>query len=349
MIFCATILLPSLTIFRNSAVGQIEISGPILGYFFDEEEYGLRLIQGTAGTASVGKLLDLGFSLSLAEISPAGRYALGIVKGSGLPVLIDLKGAVADVRSMDGLKGEIDRIVISRSGSSAILFDEHEGDVTVVSGLPNNPQIIARLSTLVLSSALSALAISDEGDLILVGVAQGVGNAVYALRSRPGYREDLDKAPVRGRRENPIRTPMIRPVYLCSVGLATDIEFMPNGRDAIVADGERNEIIQLREVMGAYERVVVAQAEQGISRPVAVSIIEETARIFVANSGTGTVTVHEIGSRESSTLSCPCTPSTMQRLNGRPVFRLTAPGKMPMLLLDAAAGPRIVFALRGPQ
>jgi sugar lactone lactonase YvrE len=187
--------------------------------------------------------------------------------------------------------------------------------VQVISGLPAAPKISARLY-LSAGQVPSALAISDDGQTLLAGVA----DSVYWVSSSG---------------EVPILKHLQK---IVSIALAAN-------HTALVADSVANQIHRVQNVTTAVEPDVVAGPKEGIDAPIAVAMSQDGKRAFVANGKSGTIVIVDLQSKaEVGQLSCQCKPTGLDRLAGTDVFRLTEPSSGPMWVLEAAVHQsRIVF------
>jgi hypothetical protein len=101
----------------------------------------------------------------------------------------------------------------------------------------------------------------------------------------------------------------------------------------------------IRDVTGAASRLILAEAGDGISKPVAIAADHDGQRALVALDTS--VAVLPLGG-SPALLPCGCNASGLYRLRGSSIFRLNAPSANPLLLLDAGtAGPRIMFIASG--
>jgi hypothetical protein len=196
------------------------------------------------------------------------------------------------------LGGSAGRIAISPSGSAAAVYSQ---GLQILKGLPGTPSV----ASLALPGALTAMAVNDAGDLVLAVS----GEQLFALR------------------------PGAEPRHLGPAGDASALTFAENSSEALVADPARNEVFLLR---GENERLILASERDGISEPVAVSLTAR--RGFVANRGSNSVVVLDLGGGPPARISCPCEVTGLQRLRGEAVFRLTGPLESASYLLEVTAG-----------
>lgn len=297
------------------ALQAASIEGPRLGYVFDHASKSIRPILGIPGAATMGQALESGLDLRKIAISPAQDYVLATEGEHNQVVMLATSQTPMASVLVQGADRGPDQLAISAGGKAAALFYKGSNHVQLISGLPGAPKISARLY-LSTGQTPSALAVSDDGQTLLAGVA----GTVYWV-SPSG--------------EVPI---------LKGLQKITSISLDSN-QNAIVADAVGNQIYRLRNVTGAVESDVVAGPKEGVAAPVAVAVSHDGKRAFVANGKSGIIAVFDLQAKtETGKLSCGCTLTGLDRLAGEDVFRLTEPTTGPMWVLEVSAlQSRIVF------
>ena len=306
----ALVMLPAAV---QSASNTIE--GPRMGFVFDHAARSVRPILGIPGAATLGKPVESGLDLRKIAISPMQDYLLATEGEHNQVVVLATSRAPLVAVAVQGADRGPDQLSISAGGTAAALYYKGGNHVLVITGLPAAPRISERLY-LSAGQAPSALAISDDGQTLLAGIA----DSVYWV-SPSG------------------EVPVLRGLHkIVSIALGSN-------HTALVADGVANQIHRIQNVTTAVEPDVVAGPKQGIATPVAVAMSQDGKRAFVANSKSGTVAILDLHAKaELAQLSCQCTPTGLDRLAGADVFRLTEPVSGPMWVLDGAAHQsRIVF------
>ncbi len=289
------------------------ISGPILGYFFDEHLAVLRPILGLPGAATMGPALDVGLKIEQAAISQPGDYALAVTgPDHQVALLRNLGGAPAAVLLTEaGLAPE--RILVSPSGSAAALFYSGGKLVELLTGLPDTPVVAGWIEV---SSTFAPLAISDDGTAVLAAAEEGL-----LLLGADGSAR-----------------------LVSSVRGIAAAAFLNQRLDAVIAESASNTVYWVRDVSGAGEIIPLAAEKDGISNPVAVSVSSDNQRVFVANAGSGTIAFLDLSGGALALVSCGCAPTGLDRLQGRAVFRLTEPSGQPVGVFDGdAPQARVVF------
>ena len=291
------------------------IEGPRLGFVFDHATKSVRPILGIPGAATLGQSLEAGLDLRKIVISPMQDYVLATEGEHNQVVVLATNRTPLVAVAVQGADRGPDQLSISSDGTAAALYYKGGNHVQLISGLPAAPRISARLY-LSAGQVPSALAVSDDGETLLAGVA----DSVYWV-STSG------------------EVPILKRLHkISSIALASD-------HTALVADGLTNQIHRLQNVTGAVELDDVAGPKEGIAAPVAVAISHDGKRAFVANSKSGSITILDLQAKtEVGQLTCQCTPTGLDRLAGVDVFRLTELSNRPMWVLEAAAHQsRIVF------
>lgn len=296
------------------------VSGPILGMVFDNARSGLRPILGIPGAATLGEVLVLGRAISRAWVSPRQDFALVESKDNGALVVVSFDRGSILIRPLRGISLLADQISLSPTGVVAAIFQRDGRNVQIVTGLPNTPWASSLVNVPALPGGLTAMAVSDDAEAVLLGVSDGRSGAVVLL-TRAGQSHVINL-----------------------VGHATAISFLRNSHDALIADRRNNAILLMRDVTGAAATTSLAGEREGITHPVAVEASDDNRMVFVANAGSRTLLTLDLDSGKVARLGCNCNPTGLYRLRGNSVFRLTDLSDTPLQLLDGGAlEPRILF------
>jgi len=301
--------------------GWAQIRGPQLGYVFDKGEGILRPILGVPGASRLGDPLNLGVSLALAQISPKQDYALGVTEGNPGKLVLVTFGEADQPSSVLTIKSAgpgASHIALSSAGhSAAVLFPESQS-LKILSGLPEAPVLAGEID-LRLEGLPEALALDDEGKLVILAVSENQGSRIYVHSRETG----LQSLGIFGK--------------VSALKLSAD-------RQVLVADRASQEVILIRDVLGAAQRIRLAAREDGIHDPVAVEFSREGRRVYVANAGSGSVASLSLEGEPTVLTFCDCTPTTLETLDGDGVFRLTELSEKPLLMLEASATEtRVLF------
>jgi len=290
------------------------IEGPQLGVVFDPAQHALRPIFGIPGAATLGQ--PLAGVLDIRKIAISQSYALATQGEHNQVVVLSLTHTPITSVAVPGAGRGPDELVLSTGANAAVLYYKKDRNlIQVLSGLPASPKVSAELY-LSAGQSLSALAVSDDGKTVLAGA----GNRVFL---------------VTGSGEVPV---------LSELGKVAAIT-IPAAGTAFVADGGHDQIYRVRGLGGNMETEVVAGPKQGISSPVAVAVSHDGTRAFVANSKSETISIIELDGQVSVTkIACGCTPTGLNLLSSRDVFRLTEPSNRPIWVMDVSSRePRILF------
>jgi hypothetical protein len=296
------------------------VAGPGLGMIFDPARGGLRPILGLPGAATVGGVLDLGSEFSLGWISPRQEYALGRLKEGADLVLVNLDRDQISVEPLPGAMPGVDRVALSPAGASAVLYDAESRRMQLIRGLPRAYSVVAEADISTLAGAVGAMAVSDDAGAALFFISEGESGAVYSIAAGGELK------------------------WVSAAEEVSAISFLTDLQDALIADRRANAVLLVRDVAGAAGKTVLAAEQDGILNPVAAQISDDHRRVFVANSGSATVSVLDLTGGPMTQVPCSRVPSGMYRLTGSSVFRLTEFSEAPLLLLDGGADePRIFF------
>jgi len=298
------------------------VAGPVLGQVWDDSARQLRPLLGIAGSAVLGPARKWPLAVTAAEVCPAQDYALAVEAGSGRVMMLDPESGTA--RLLENVPPGPQRIACSPTGAAAALYYQDRGMVLVLTGLPRAGE--PRSTELpVPDGRLTALAVSDDATVTLAGVSHAGRGVVWALR--PGE----------------------SPRLAASVGEASAIGFLPNSRDALIADQGNEEALLVREVAQAAAPVVLAGGRDGLRRPRAAAASSDGRRgVFLNGDGDSVLIAPLDGAGPLELIPCSCGATVLQRLRGDSVFRLNEPGSGPLYLLEARAGhPRVLFVPAG--
>lgn len=301
------------------------IEGPVLGYVFNSVHRTIHPIQGITGAAQVGPALVSEVSFATVAVSPTHTFALGVEAGSGSAYYVELTPAAAKATTLGSINDGADRIVISPSGTAAIFYDRANREAQVVSGLPGDRKVRGPVALDSVPGVISALAVNDAGDAILIGVSEEEGGSVY------------------------LGGPSRDPRSLTNMGRVSSVAFLPDSNDAAVADYDRNEVILLTDVAGGGGSTVIGGERDGVMQPAVVAASADGASILVVSSQRGGITRLSTSGGLPNSLDCDCRPSNLMPLVGNAVFVVTETSASPLLVYDGdrelngQPAPRIWF------
>ena len=300
-----------------SVSAQGALSGPSVGFFFDPQAQALRRIWGIPGSAVAGQNLDPGFPATQAVLSPLQNYAL-VASADGSVNLVLLGQTEITPQLVTALPPSPDRIAISPAGHAAAFI--YGTSVRILTGLPENLDLIEEIDVSALPGAPSALAISDDGTALLVSFAGGeqsstAGGVFVFSRAGTGPR-------------------------LVAATAASDLSFFPDSHDALVTDETSNSVTALRDVSG----VAATQWTFIDDRLPAPSSARswDGQRILLASAKNNLVALLDRNGANPVFLPCSCSPDHTGRLSNF-VYQLTDPGIGLLWILDFSQDPRSYF------
>jgi len=293
---------------------------PVMGFVVHSSPPELQPIYGIPGATLVGQSVPLARDIEKLSMVPAQTYALVErspfteislmpVTGSGTGDPIPIPGAVS----------RADRIAFGPSGLTALLYSKDLQKAQVISGLPSSPQITREFDLSWLAAPLTAMAISDDAQAVLVGVSDEEGGSIMDI------------------------APDGRARWLARVGNATAIRFMRQTRDAAAADLVGNQILHIMDITGTPTVAVLGSEIQGVNGPIDLDISEDGQRVFVLNFGDRSLLSIEVESGKTASLPCAFTPSKIRRLPGKSFLMTDAEGGVPWVLVTKDPAPGLFF------
>jgi hypothetical protein len=292
------------------------LSGPVLGYLFDANAGSLRPVQGILGSSTIGRPVELGFTLSQAlTIGP--RHVLASADGDPDLLVLDLGASPVSIAAIPGVPARPSLATASSHGTSAALYEATGQRVWIVTGLPRNPAA-SYVIDLSLVGSITQMGISDDGSVLVFSAEDRGAETLYGwTASSSGAR-------------------VLMPVV--SVG---GIAIIENGA-AIVADRAANEVYAVWDPGGAAMPQFLAGVRDGVSNPVGVAV-SAANRIYIANSGSATIMTLDSSGRLVKSQDCGCAVSGIYALRDS-LFRLTNTLDRTVFLLDGGSPEdRILF------
>lgn len=244
-----------------------------------------------------------------------GAFERAFISPNGRFAIVNA-GDQAAALKWDGTATPIDtgaaRVEFSPSGTAAVLASE--GRLRVWTGLPDRAELAREIAVY---GEIQALAVSDDGSTVAWAAEGGL-----MLSDSDGAR------------------------MLAPGSEWTSIAFRRASSDLAAAGRSANQVILTRDGLA----VPIAGPAQGIASPVGLAFTLDNRRLVAANAGSGTVTVLDPETGESSETPCACQPDGLYRLRGNAVFRLVNSRKTAMAVFDGdGATPRIVEIAGGEQ
>ena len=317
-----------------AAFAQGTLTGPSLGLIFDPAAQAIRPILGVPGAASVGSPLDAGFPVTSAVISPTQSYALA-VSGANVYV-VNVSSNTVSAQAIGGASAEPDRMVLSPSGSAAVLYYK-SGSIQIVTGLPGAPQLGSQISIAGLPNAPGALAVSDDGAVVIAGLDENPSpKRPKQPRPRAVPLNGLYVIPLDGsapQRVSPLRV--------------SALAFFAKSHDALVADRVANSITLIRDIAG-QANIAWTFSNSGLQEPDAVAASADGTTVLAASSKTGVLVRLDARGANPVFVPCKCAPSEMRPLTAPGVYQVTEAENGLLWIFDSnPQNARVLFVPAG--
>jgi hypothetical protein len=294
------ILAALLAVSAEAQQAPIVGGAPTLGYVFDRGSHAVRPILGIPGAATVGRPLDLGFSIKDAVVSSEQGYAI-VSAGTGVH-LVRWNGGISTVNV--AAVGSVGALYMSPRGTAAAILTD--GWIGVLTGMrQGTPQVTG----LPLNSQPVAAAVSDDGAYVLAAHSDGT----TILLGRDGTQTSL-------------ATP----------GPISKVAFRPGSADALVASSD-NRVWLVQQTPSSAAFTSIATTRDGVSNPVGLGFLPDGNHVVIA-SGTGSIQTVDVVTGLRSSVSCSCSPVQLERMATPGVFRLTEATAEPQYLFNGATG-----------
>ncbi len=331
-IVALAVSLLALTPAAGQAAAEGSVSGPTLGYFFDQQQRSLRPVLGVPGASQIAAGLGLNVELRDAEVAPGQQYALGITADGGV-VWVDLRGSVPQTR-MVAVGVAASRVLISPQGESAAVYDRQGRRVQFLTDMLSSPAAGSTVSLSGVQGLLTALAVSDDGRTILAATSSAnADGGLYVVEAGGEVRR------------------------ASTVGRVLSMNFLPGQDNALVADYGRSEVLRIDGVSSVAVAAVIAAGRDGVSNPVAVAAGGKLTHAVAALDGTSRVALIPLAGGSPSFVECNCRPRELSPMRGDAVFRLTSDPTQPLFVLEAgrlgpdgsSLDPRVSFIPAGSE
>jgi hypothetical protein len=291
-------------------------SQPLLGYTWDSTHAGFRTMLGVPGAATLSNSFVTEGAFSSAVLCLRKNYAL----------LTNSSGSIYVVSLPDGEPLQVtpqvvsnQRIVVSPSCSTALVYAPGSSSSALITGLPSTPE----LKSLNFGAAASIVgaAAGDLGDLLLAS-GQPDGSVSVQLLPASGGMSIL--------------------VTLQRYGA---MAFATGGTTALLADAGANKVLMVSPSATAVSSVVLATSSDGVSLPFAIASSADGRQAVIANrTGTPLLRVALAANSAPAKVACSCQPSELIPLAGNAVFQVSDLSSGTIYALDGTpAIPRTVF------
>jgi hypothetical protein len=300
------------------ASAQGALSGPSLGLFFDPQAQALRRIWGIPGSAIAGESLDLGFPVVKATLSSARDYAL-VTAADGSVNLVSLGHTGIAAQPVAAVPGAPDRIVVSPSGNAAAFA--YGASISILTGLPASVDHMEEIDASSLPGAPAALAISDDGAVLLASVPD---NAQTSASGGVFVFNRGDSGP-----------------RLIAAKTASDLSFFAASHDALLTDESGNSVTLLADVGGNGTARWVFMDDR-LSAPSMAKPSLDGQRILIGSARNSWIALLDRDGGNPVIMPCACSPDRAVPLNNL-VYQVTDPGKELLWILDLSQGPQLFF------
>jgi hypothetical protein len=292
-----------------SPLGAAVMAGPVSGYVLDQASHSLRPINGIPGGASLGSPLVVPFPVGMAAVSLRQDYALLTeVRGgdvflatnlhSGQPTVAPLAGAIS-----------ASNIVLSGSGTSAILYSSASHQLQFVSGLPGSPAAGSAIDASQ-AGAVSVLALDGPGSTALLLASDG---GLYIMSASGGA----------------------GPQFIARISGASSAAILADGTDAVVGNSTTGDVLLVGNFASSAAISTLAGAGQGITSARDVAAVD--AHHAGVIDGTGKLAVIDLDTAAVSWITLAGAAEHFNPLDTG-VLLLNHPGQQALLLLTSAQG-----------
>ena len=300
----------SALVLAGSAAAQSSsttVTGPVLGLVFDAGAQTVHTLMGIPASSQLGGTLD-GTPLSAVAIASGQAYALALEDGTGAALLVSQSGR----QPLAGVRSGAQLAAVSERGTAAAVYFGDTGKASILTGLPDAPQILRDVT---LDGAPSALAVSDDGANLAAVISVAANQTTVFSYAADGAGQALLSDPQ-----------------------FTSLEFVPGSTALLMTTQSAVYLYQSGQGLQ-----LLTDQRDGVTNVVGAAGSSDGTRVFIGMQS-GQVAVRDLAASTQTLLSCSCQPAGMWRLRGKAVFRLNELGAGPLWVVDGdAATPRILF------
>lgn len=284
------------------------VAGPTLGYVVDATAGNLYMVNGIAGSSTMGTPIRHGSAITASAVSSSADYAV-IADETGAAWFYGEPGPRGASRlELEGLRG-VTHLAVSPTGDAIAAYAAGSGSLAVfavVNGIPR----VERTYT----AAVSAPAVR-------VAIADGLKDPVLITHDASG--STLLRASAAGVQS------------LAALPNVTDAVFLRGSEQIILLDASQNAVYEAGLASANPALVLIASSAQGIDGAVGLAVSGDNRTVAVASGTNRAVTLIDLSTRGATQLEVPEAPTGIRRMNSRAVFQLTDAANGPVLLLDA--------------
>ena len=286
--------------------GSTAITAPVLGLVFDAGAQTVRPLMGIPAASQVGGTLN-GTPLSAVAIASGQAYALALENGTGAALLVSQSGR----QPLAGVRAGAQLAAVSPLGTAAALFYGDTGKASILTGLPDAPQVLREIT---LDGVPAAMAVSDDGAALAAAISLAANQSTVFWYSAGGAGQAL-----------------------LSDLLFPSLEFVPGGTSLVIAT---QTAVYLNQSQGLQ---LLADQRDGLANVVGAAASGDGKRVFIGMQS-GQVAVRDLAASSQTLLTCSCQPAGLWRLRGNAVFRLNELGAGPLWVVEGdGAAPRFLF------
>ncbi len=285
------------------------LGGPVLGYVFDRASREFREITGIPGAALAGRLIQSELPLRSAWISPQRPFALSQAPGGEL-ILVDLTERIASCRILGTPDSRVTKVYWSPSGTSAALIKENSGTLLLFQITSTSVSSLREVVLSGLQGAISALAISDDGQQILAGVAGAEGSTLQVISPEGSTRS------------------------IATLPSVSALVFQPGGKNAFVADQVGNALFCVKGMPDNPQISSAAFKNLELAGPVAVSLNGAGDRLTVVSANAPRLSVINLTTKLAFRIDSGLTLDRLVPCPGGNVFQLQEYSGGPLPLLE---------------
>jgi hypothetical protein len=280
------------------------MSGPLAGYVLDGESRSARAVLGVPGAAYAGAAILA--DVDALAVSPDGLRALA-AQSDGLALVTRLATGDFEAARIENSSGA-DKLAWSGSGAAAVAYSSGSRTVQVL--LEGKIDRLVELSGI---EGVSALAVDDTGDHVLIGAEAGLYLAVKGGDTR------------------------------LVAALAKPVAIALRGADAfVVAAG----VVEIEDYAGKATVLTFASEPEAVGA----QLSRDGKRLVVALANA--VAIYDIVSRSAAArIDLDFTPTMLARFGSGSAYLLHAgkAGVEPLYVVDASASPAVFFVPAGRQ
>jgi hypothetical protein len=287
--------------------GSTAITQPVVGLVFDAGAQTVRPLMGIPAASQLGGTLA-GTPLSAVAIASGPAYALALENGTGAALLVSQSGRQA----LAGVRAGAQLAAVSPLGSAAALYYGDTGKASILTGLPDAPQVLREIT---LDGAPSSMSVSDDGAALAAAISLAANQSTVFSYSADGAGQAL-----------------------LSDRLFPSLEFAPGSTTLVMATPDAVYLYQSQQGLQ-----LLTDQRDGVANVVGAAASGDGKRVFIAMQS-GQVSVRDLAASTQTLLTCSCQPAGMWRLRGNAVFRLNELGAGPLWIVEGdGAAPRFLF------